>query len=124
MTEPAAELAAVALGGALGGVLRVWLSGLVVLRLGLAPHWGTLAVNISGAGLIGVAAGLMPGAGLPWLLFATGLLGSYTTVSTFALQTLALHDDATTAQALGNVVLSVAGCLGAAALGFMVAGMP
>jgi len=117
-----AEIAAVALGGAFGGLARVWVSGLLVLRLGVAPHWGTLAVNVSGAGLIGAAAGLLPTAGMPWLLFVTGALGSYTTVSTFALQTLALRDDGAPAAALAHVVLSVAACLGAAALGLAAAG--
>ena len=53
-----------------------------------------------------------------WLLLATGFLGSYTTVSSFALQTLALARDGESRAALGNVALSVGLCLGAVALGF------
>ena len=53
-----------------------------------------------------------------WLLLATGFLGSYTTVSSFALQTLALARGGENRSALGNIVLSVGLCLGAVALGF------
>jgi CrcB protein len=114
----------VALGSALGGMARFWLSGVVGRRIGESFPWGTMAVNASGAFAIGViAAAAASGQGLfatpaPWHLAVIGGLGSYTTVSSFSLQTLALARNGELARAAGNVALSLALCLGAVALGF------
>jgi CrcB protein len=115
----------VALGGALGGVARFWLSGLVARRLGEAFPWGTLAVNVTGSAALGMLAAVALDPAdhailrLPlWLMLAVGVLGSYTTVSSFALQTLALARAAETWSALANIALSVTLCLGAATLGY------
>jgi CrcB protein len=118
----------VALGGALGGVARFWLSGLVARRLGEAFPWGTLAVNVTGSAALGTlaAVALDPADDtvlrLPlWLMLAVGVLGSYTTVSSFTLQTLALARAGERWSALANVALSVTLCLGAATLGYVAA---
>lgn len=112
----------VALGSAVGGVARFFLSGFVGRRIGETFPWGTMTVNVTGAfaiGLIGAAADARllfdaPGA---WAFVVTGFLGSYTTVSSFSLQTLALARDGDWLRAGGNVALSFVLCLAAAALG-------
>ena len=113
------------LGGGLGGVGRFWLSGVVARRLGEAFPWATLTVNASGAALVGVLAALLlePGghtATMPplWAGLVIGVLGSYTTVSSFSLQTLALARGGEPIRAALNVVASLVLCLGAAALGY------
>lgn len=84
----------VALGGSLGAVAR-YLAGLLVLSrfgAGWVP-WGTFAVNASGAFLLGCVLGLVEAGALPgWArpLLAVGVLGGYTTFSTFSTETLRL----------------------------------
>ena len=122
------ELIAVLAGSALGGVARFALSNAVARRFGERFPWGTLVVNLSGALLIGILVGAVLGhadaapGNLGWHLAVIGFLGSYTTVSSFSLQTLALlHDRAWRAAGL-NIVLSLGLCLGLAALGFALGG--
>jgi len=105
----------VALGSALGGVLRFWLAALMGERLG-AAHLGTVFVNVSGSFLIGFLAALGP---LPLArqLFMIGILGGYTTFSSFSLQTLELAQEGKWATAGANVALSVVLSLVAVALG-------
>ena len=117
---------AVALGGALGGVVRVWLAGVVTRRFGERFPWGTLVVNVTGSGLIGVAAALALGqAGSAiarpsaWALLVIGVLGSYTTVSSFSFQTLVLLQAGEPGRAGANIAASVSLCLGAAALAYL-----
>ena len=83
----------VALGGAAGSVARHLVSLLALSQLGMGFPWGTLAVNVLGSGLIGLAAG----AGLQGdarLLLVTGFLGGFTTFSAFSLETNALAERA------------------------------
>jgi CrcB protein len=95
----------VALGSAVGGVLRFWLGGLAGERLG-AAHLGTVFVNVSGSFAIGLLAALGPAAPVRQLLII-GVLGGYTTFSSFSLQTLELAHEGRWATAGANVVLSV-----------------
>jgi fluoride exporter len=116
-------LAWVVLGSVLGGPARYFVSGVVGRHIGETFPWGTLIVNISGAFVIGLLAAAAAADGvLPmpvaWQFAATGFLGSYTTVSSFSLQTLALVRDGQIFRAGGNVLLSVALCLSAVALGY------
>jgi fluoride exporter len=118
----------VAIGGAAGGLARYWVSGVVAQRFGETFPWGPLVVNVTGAAAIGALAALLLPAdaeaslAMPlWTLLAIGILGSYTTVSSFSLQTLALLRSGETGHALGNVAGSVAACLAAAALGYLAA---
>lgn len=111
----------VAVGGGLGGMARFWVSGIVTRRFGETFPWGTMVVNVTGAAAIGVLGALLltPDThairNFPlWAALVVGVLGSYTTVSSFALQTLALARNGETARALGNIVLSLALCLTAA----------
>ena len=107
----------VALGSALGGVLRFWLAAMMGDKLG-APHLGTVFVNVSGSFVIGFIAALGP---LPWKqqLLMVGILGGYTTFSSFSLQTLELAHEGKWATAGANVVLSVILSLLAVALGHL-----
>ncbi len=121
-------LICVAIGSALGGIARYFLSGLVARRLGETFPWGTMSVNVSGAFLIGIFAALAAdntsiASPDPWLFVVTGFLGCYTTVSSFSLQTLSLARDGESGRAMGYVVLSVALSLGAVAGGLAVTGL-
>jgi fluoride exporter len=122
-------LICVAVGSALGGIARYFLSGLVARRLGGTFPWGTMSVNVSGSLLIGVFAGLAAdntgifSSSNPWLFAVTGFLGCYTTVSSFSLQTLSLARDGESGRAMGYILLSVVLSLGAVVCGFTVAGL-
>jgi CrcB protein len=87
-------LAMVALGGALGSVLRHALGAVLLGRLDAAFPWGTLAVNVAGCFAIGVLAGwnalaapLSEGARA---FLVVGLLGGFTTFSAFSFDVLSL----------------------------------
>jgi CrcB protein len=117
----------VVLGSALGGMARYWLSGAVGRTVGETFPWGTMAVNVSGALAIGIVAAIAARGGWAagehgWPLVVIGLLGSYTTVSSFSLQTLALARDGEWRRAAANVALSVVLCLSAAAVGLVLGG--
>jgi fluoride exporter len=107
----------IALGSALGGVLRYWCSGLIARWLGETFPWGTIVVNVVGSLLIGLIATLAGPDGR--LLIGTtmrqfmmlGLLGGFTTFSSFSLQTLALAQNGEWLQAGTNIVGSVLLCL-------------
>jgi len=116
----------IALGSALGGVGRYWVSGFVAARVGETFPWGTLVVNVVGSALIGGLAAFGDSArmGLPpeaRLFLMVGVLGGFTTFSSFSLQTLRLLQDGDWARAGGNVLLSVAVCLVAVAVGYRLA---
>ena len=113
----------VALGSVLGGTARFWLSGFVARRVGETFPWGTMVVNVSGAFLLGVLAASAANHGVfaevrPWQFAAIGILGTYTTVSSFSLQTLALARDGEMMRAAGNMVLSLSLCVLAVTGGF------
>ena len=110
-------------GAIVGTPLRFYVSRVIGGWFGLTFPWGTLVVNVTGCFTMGLVAAYAQKHGLSgrseyWLLLATGFLGSYTTVSSFSLQTLALARGGENRAALGNIVLSVGLCLGAVALGF------
>ena len=108
----------VALGGALGSVLRFWLGSVVGHKAG-APFWGTLFVNVTGCFLIGLLGNLRengPG-DFDRFFLMIGVMGGYTTFSTFSLQTLELFNAGQTGLALANVGLSIVLCLAGVWLG-------
>ena len=108
-------LAVAALGG-VGACARFLLDAAVGLRSGRALPLGTLAVNLSGALLLGIAAGasLSPDA---YRLIGTAAIGAYTTFSTWMLETQRLAEDGQGAEAGANIVVSLVLGLAAAALG-------
>jgi CrcB protein len=107
--------AVAALGGA-GAVLRFLLDGAASGRWGGDLPVGTLAVNLSGSLLLGVVAGTGIG-GDALVLAGTATLGSYTTFSTWMLETHRLAEDGSTRPAVLNIVLSLALGLAAVAAG-------
>lgn len=126
MSVTAFHLLAVTLGGAVGGVARFWVSRFVARWLRERFPWGTLVVNVTGSGLIGAAAALAlsgDGSALArpsvWALLVIGVLGSYTTVSSFSWQTIELLHAGEPGRALANVAASVSLCLGATAVAWL-----
>lgn len=102
--------------GAAGALGRFLLDALVAERAGRAFPVGTLVVNLTGAFALGLLAGLaLRGDAL--LLAGTAALGSYTTFSTWMLETHRLGEIGQRRALLLNVVLSLALGLVAAALG-------
>ena len=88
-------IVAVAAGAAIGGVLRYLVSQVFLQRFGPGFPYGTLFINVSGSFFIGVVAqlALSQAIGLPpivRLFAATGVLGGYTTFSTFSLEAITL----------------------------------
>ena len=117
----------IAFGSALGGMARYFCSGVAARLFGETFPWGTLLVNVTGSFLIGLFATLT---GPDGRMFAgstarqfvmLGLLGGFTTFSSFSLQTLNLAQDSEWLQAGGNVVGSVVLCLLAVWLGHLFA---
>ncbi len=115
------QLLAIAAGGAVGAVLRFWVSSGVYSLLGRGFPYGTLVVNVAGSLVMGLLYVLFIErmAVSPELRGAIliGLLGSFTTFSTFSLETLSLVEQADYFKAVVNILLSVTACLGAAWFG-------
>lgn len=102
---------AIALGGALGSVLRFACVSYVTPLVNLRFPLGTFAVNMLGSFLIGVAYVVLieKTAAVEWrLFFITGVLGGFTTFSAFSLEMLQLWQDGHTLTALAYAVSSVA----------------
>ena len=121
----------VALGGAIGSVMRYGLGGLVAQKFGETFPLGTLTVNVAGSFIIGFLGALASSEGRlspQSRIFATqfmmvGVCGGFTTFSSFSLQTLNLLRDGEWLYAGGNILLSVTLCLIAVWLGFMLGSM-
>jgi CrcB protein len=106
----------IALGGAIGAVLRFGTYAAMARWFGAGFPFGTLAVNVLGSGVMGLlAALLLERAGAPRLapLLMTGVLGGYTTFSAFSLDTLLLIERGEPGRALVYVAASVALSVGA-----------
>lgn len=124
------KIVLIACGGALGSVLRYWLSTfaqrqseLVTKRwAGHAIPLGTLAVNFVGCLFIGALAALFARHAVPHeqyrLALTVGVLGGFTTFSAFGLDTFVLLQRGHWGLALLNVLASCCGGLLAVALGF------
>ena len=111
--------AAVAGAGGLGAIARFLLDASIAQRIGRAFPFGTLAVNLSGAFVLGLLSGLaLTGDAL--LVAGTATVGSYTTFSTWMLESHRLAEDGDGRAAATNVVASVVVGVGAAALGRLV----
>ena len=105
------EVLLVALGGAIGSVLR-YLVGVWSVRLaGAGFPWGTLTVNLVGSFIIGVVIEMIvrkfDGSPALRLLLMTGVLGGFTTFSSFALDTVMLMERGQLMTAIVYVLVSV-----------------
>ncbi|VAX10632.1 Fluoride ion transporter CrcB [hydrothermal vent metagenome] len=118
------QIFAIAAGGASGALFRYWVATGIYSLLGRGFPYGTLVVNVLGSLLMGflyvlllermttspeLRAGLL-----------VGLLGAFTTFSTFSIETLNLIEQADYLKAVLNVLISVVACIGAAWLGLII----
>ncbi len=125
MIDPRAILA-VGSGAALGGVLRLLIGAFVVARGGVAAApYATLFINVSGSFLIGLVLGTLQvrtDVSPLWRLFlATGILGGYTTFSTFSFEALSLGSSGALFAGGAYCVASVVLGIGAAYVGLALA---
>ncbi len=112
------QIVAIALGGAIGAVLRFLVSSGVYSWLGRGMPYGTLVVNVAGSFLAGLLteALILQRVAISQEFRAAiliGLLGAFTTFSTFTLETLYLIEKGTLGKAIANIGLSVFLCLAA-----------
>ncbi|PLY11999.1 MAG: fluoride efflux transporter CrcB [Sedimenticola sp.] len=115
---------AIAGGGALGALMRFWVSNGVYAWLGRGFPYGTLVVNLLGS----LAMGFL------YILFLErmtvspelrgalliGFLGAFTTFSTFSIETMNLLEQADYWKAGANMLISVLACVAAAWLGMLI----
>ena len=116
-------IVAIALGGALGSVLRYLMANAVQAFAGRQFPAGTLAVNVIGSLLIGMLYVWLleraPAAAPVRAFWIVGVLGGFTTFSSFSMETFNLIAQAAYVRALMNVLLSVVLCIGATWLGVL-----
>lgn len=99
----------IAAGGAIGAILRFLMSEMTVKIIGLAFPWGTIAVNLIGCFLIGLMWGFFNVYDLGHntrLFIFVGVLGAFTTFSTFALENFNLFKDGNISMLAFNVTIS------------------
>ena len=105
----------IAAGGAAGALFRYWAQQATHALLGRGFPFGTLLVNVTGSFLMGfLYIYLVARAGLSreiQLALLVGLLGAFTTFSTFSFETMALIEDGQSLKAAINVTVSVGLCL-------------
>jgi CrcB protein len=114
-------------GGAIGAAMRYQLGRLAFHLAGPNPRlpwpWGTLSANVIGGLVMGLFAGWLAaraqGGEHVRLFFAVGLLGGFTTFSSFSLETMLMIERGDGGLALGYVLASVVASVGALAAGLM-----
>jgi CrcB protein len=97
----------IGMAGGFGAVLRFWLDGTVARRLGRDFPYGTLVVNITGAFALGALVGAALGADA-LRVAGTGLVGAFTTFSTWALESHRLGEDGQLGLSALNFAVSLA----------------
>ncbi len=116
--SPVAQAGLVFVGGGTGACLRFFTGLWVTNRFGLDFPYGTLVVNVLGS----LAIGFLLGYGLKEparLLLITGVLGGFTTYSSFSAESIGLMQSKTMGLALLYIALTLVLCLGSAALGMV-----
>ncbi len=111
------EMVWVGLGGFLGAIARYLFGLWIAARFGTAFPYGTFVINISGSFVLGIIMGLLDAhvlAPAVRLSLAIGLIGAYTTFSTFTYETLRLIED-------GSVLLATTNVVGSVVVGLLVA---
>lgn len=125
MTTSALQIFAIMIGGAIGAAMRFMVSNGVYSLLGREFPYGTLAVNIIGSFLMGLLTVMILERGdfdpLIKLAILVGFLGSFTTFSTFSMDTLALINDGALLRAFINMIANVVICVSAVWLGMILA---
>ena len=106
------------IGAGFGGILRYWISNGIYFLFGRQFPYGTLVVNISGCFLMGLFFVIIlerfNGIGSPLrALLLIGLLGGYTTFSSFSIETINLFESGNWLSALLNIFLSTTVCIAA-----------
>jgi len=117
------QLIAIAAGGAVGAVLRYWMSTATYALLGRGFPYGTLLVNVLGSFLMGLATVFLLerfAVSTEWrAAILIGVLGAFTTFSTFSMETYNLVVDGAVLKAMLNILFSVILCLLAVWLGIV-----
>lgn len=116
---------AVGCGGFIGAISRYLISIFINRFNSSAFPISTLLINVLGSFLIGLLTQLLinqyPNNKKLQLFLTTGILGGFTTFSTFSLETINLYQNGETIFAIVNVILSIVFCLGGVLLGKMLA---
>lgn len=109
------QLLAIAIGGAVGAVLRFMVSTSVHRVMGKDFPYGTLTVNVLGSLLMGFLFIMLVERQISSIELRSGILfgvlGAFTTFSSFSFETLALMESGDWVKAMMNVLLSVSACL-------------
>ena len=117
------QVLAIAGGGAAGALLRFWVSTGVYTLLGRNFPYGTLAVNVLGSLVMGFLFVMFIDKltlGPAWrAALLVGMLGAFTTFSTFSIETMSLLEEGELIKALINILLSVGLCLIATWIGML-----
>ncbi len=118
------QLVAIGIGGAVGSVLRFWMSSWVHTYVSRAFPYGTLAVNVLGCLAMGFLFVLFLERFADSTVWRAGMLigvlGGFTTFSSFSIETFNLIEQGEPVRALANVMLSVVLCLSATWIGVIV----
>jgi CrcB protein len=119
------QLTAVAIGGAAGAVMRWLMAGAVQRWTGTAFPWGTFAVNALGSFLLGFLFVWLiersTASELVRLALTVGMLGAFTTFSTYSLESIRLMQEGALGMAAANVMGQVVVCLVLTWLGIQLA---
>lgn len=113
----------VMIGGAIGAGARHLVGQAVLARFGPAFPWGTLSINIVGSLLMGLLVGWLARSGggdTTRLFVGVGILGGFTTFSSFSMEYWMLFERGQNAQAAAYVFASVIGAIAACGLGLFI----